>query len=167
LTSRPNGGTLKTGPGKSTPRPAPFPYPQESHGPYTAFMRFGIVDTPVIPSATTSDVGVAVPAWTGPGEQGWYRSEFGCVSWSSFESMSGQMPPDQWGMSTAGAKNRNWNASNVIDAFFGPAAVFPGMAQSGEASFKRQLYQSMIGQLVSLERAVASRLPSVAVWLRL
>ena len=48
-----------------------------------------------------------VPAHVGPGEEGWYRSEFGCVAWSSFESMSGEMPEDQWGMMTPGAKNRN------------------------------------------------------------
>ena len=64
------------------------------------------------------------------------------------------MPPDQWGMSTAAAKNRNWNASNVILAFFGPQAVYPGMAEAGEVAFKRQLYQSMIGQLLFLKTEI-------------
>ena len=46
------------------------------------------------------------------------------------------------------------NASNVIDFAFGAAAVYPGMAQSGEVAFKRQLYQSMIGQLLFLKSEI-------------
>ena len=53
---------------------------------------------PQMPVAGEVNDPTAVPAWTGPGEVGWYRSEFGCVSWSSFESMSAQLSPDQWGM---------------------------------------------------------------------
>jgi hypothetical protein len=75
-------------------------------------------------------------------------------SLTSVKNCAGQMPPDQWGMSTAAAKNRNWNASNVILAFFGPQAVYPGMAEAGEVAFKRQLYQSMIGQLLFLKTEI-------------
>ena len=96
-----------------------------------------------------------VPADVGQGEEGWYRSEFGCVAWSSFESMSGQMPPDQWGLLTPGAKNRNWNPSNVITKFFGPGAE-QAMGESGEMAFKRQLYQSMVGQLLFLKTEIES-----------
>jgi hypothetical protein len=129
LTSRPNGQRLRMGAGGPTsePRPEPFPFPLEAHGPYfagngsvgmsQAVMPSGSAPQPAVTGAVNTPT--AVPAWTGPGEIGWYRSEFGCVSWSSFESMSGQMPPDQWGMSTAAAKNRNWNASNVMMNAFG------------------------------------------------
>ena len=94
-----------------------------------------------------------VPAHVGPGEEGWFRSEFGCVAWSSFESMSGEMPEDQWGMMTPGAKNRNWNPSNVISTFFGTGAA-SAMSESGEVAFKRQLYQSMVGQLLFLKTEI-------------
>jgi hypothetical protein len=40
--------------------------------------------------------------------------------------MSGEMPPDQWGMLTLGGKNRNWNPSNVISTFFGTVRAHPG-----------------------------------------
>lgn len=94
-----------------------------------------------------------VPAHVGQGEEGWYRSEFGCVAWSSFESMSGEMPPDQWGMLTPGGKNRNWNPSNIISKFFGAGAA-TAMSETGEVAFKRQLYQSMVGQLLFLKTEI-------------
>ena len=109
LTSRPNGGTLITGAGGAA-RPSPYPFPQETHGPYTAFMKSNMegltmpkaqVYTQSTTTGGTNDP-TAVPARTGPGEEGWYRSEFGCVAWSSFESMTAQMPQTQWSMSSHG-----------------------------------------------------------------
>ena len=69
--------------------------------------------------------------------------------------MSAEMPPDQWGMLTVGAKNRNWNPSNVISKFFGTGAAAV-MSESGERAFKRQLYQSMVGQLLFLKTDMES-----------
>ena len=43
----------------------------------------------------------ATPALTGAGQEGWFRSEFGATSWPSFESVSANLPQEQWGMSTA------------------------------------------------------------------
>eukprot|EP01052_Picozoa_sp_SAG31_P019322 SAG31_NODE_1404_length_8479_cov_2.258760_1_plen_90_part_00 len=48
---------------------------------------------------------------------------------------------------------RNWNVSSVIATFFGDEAA-SDMQQSGEAAFKRQLYQSMIGQLLFLKTMI-------------
>ena len=98
----------------------------------------------------------ATPALTGAGEEGWYRSEFGATSWPSFESVSANLPPEQWGMSTAAGAQRNWNVSNVIYTYFGVNAVVSGMKQSGEAAFKQQLYQSAIGQLLFLKTEIES-----------
>lgn len=164
LSARPNGNKLLTGLGGSNQsigegRPSGYPFPNEGHGPYTAFMRMNMDDT-VMPGHHT-EAGIEgevnhptlVPAHVGQGEEGWYRSEFGCVAWSSFESMSGEMPPDQWGMLTPGAKNRNWNPGNVISKFFGLGAEL-AMGESGEAPFKRQLYQSMVGQLLFLKTEI-------------
>ena len=67
--------------------------------------------------------------------------------------MSSEMPPDQWGMLTPGAKDRNWNPSNVISTFFGTGAA-SAMSESGEVAFKRQLYQSMVGQLLFLKTEI-------------
>ena len=39
--------------------------------------------------------GSAVPK-AGCAEVGWFRSEFGCVGLSSFESMSAQLPESEW-----------------------------------------------------------------------
>ena len=98
----------------------------------------------------------AVPQWTGPGQLGWFKSEFGQTVWSSFESMSAQLPADQWGMATPAAALRNHNVSNVIGTYFGTAAVTEGMLQVGEEAFKRQLYQSMIAQLLWMKVTIES-----------
>ena len=144
LTCRPNGKPLVTGSGAGV-RPSVPPFPQESHGPYTAFLR--TVSDSVMPSLP--EIAVA----TGPGSPGWFRSEFGCTSWSSFELMSGELPAGQWSMDSPAAKWRDWNASNVIGAFFGEHAVV-GMEEVGAAGFQRQLYQSMIAQVLFLKAEI-------------
>ena len=151
LSARPNGKTLVTGPGGSSQvpgegRPDGYPFPLESHGPYTAFMKLNMDDTVMpghhVETGCEGEINhpTLVPANIGQGEEGWYRSEFGCVGWSSFESMSAEMPPDQWGMLTPGGRDRNWNPSNVISKFFGVGAA-DAMSESGEVAFQRQLYQ--------------------------
>ena len=159
LTSRPNGKTLQTGAGgggkmAGEGRPSGYPFTQEAHGPYTAFMGMNMADT-VMPLHHAAEISppTLVPANLGAGEEGWYRSEFGCVAWSSFESMSAEMPSTEWSMLSAGAKNRNWNPSNVIATFFGAWSA-DAMLDSGEAAFKRQLYQSMIGQALFLKTEI-------------
>ena len=145
LSARPNGKKLLTGSGGAGQsigegRPSGFPFAMEGHGPYTAFMKMNMDDTVMpghhVEEGCEGDVNhpTLVPAHIGQGEEGWYRSEFGCVAWSSFESMSGEMPPDQWGMLTPGGKNRNWNPSNVISTFFGNGTVI-AMSESGEVAF--------------------------------
>lgn len=155
LTSRPNGNPLITLDEKHLQgigRPTGYPFKLESHGPYTAFLRFGtgqmndtvmsLAEQPPPQSgngcnedqANPSCARYAVPALTGAGNEGWYRSEFGAAAWSSFESMSGNMPPSQWSMQSPAAANRNWNVSNVIGTFFGMTAVQVGMKQTGEVN---------------------------------
>eukprot|EP01047_Picozoa_sp_COSAG01_P040743 COSAG01_NODE_3448_length_6086_cov_4.407049_6_plen_86_part_00 len=58
-------------------------------------------------------------------------------------------------MGSAASKQRNWNISNIIDGFFGPTAA-EAMHQTGEAAFKRQLYQSLIAQLLYLKTMIQS-----------
>ena len=58
-------------------------------------------------------------------------------------------------MGSPAAKQRNWNISNIIEAFFGlPAAV--AMHETGEVVFKRQLYQSLIAQTLYLKTMIQS-----------
>jgi hypothetical protein len=140
-------------------RPAGYPFPQELHGPYSAFMGMNMDGTvmpracPQMPVAGEINHPTLVPAHLGAGKEGWYRSEFGCVAWSSFESMSAEMPSDQWSMLSPGAKDRNWNPSNVISKFFGTAAA-DAMAESGAVAFQRQIYQSMVGQALFLKTEI-------------
>ena len=95
------------------------------------------------PTVTAARTGTDVP--------GFFRSEFGAVSWSSFETMSSQLPPSQWGMQSPASLLRNHRGDNVIATFFGGAAAHPGTSQIGETQFQRQLYQSMIGALLLIK----------------
>jgi hypothetical protein len=104
-------------------------------GPYTGFMHEPSpgVNNWTMPHALPAAVQVggmgggnnpsAVPARTGPGQEGWAKSEFGANSWPSFESISPQLPKDQWSMGGSAAKQRNWNVSNIISGFFGLKAA--------------------------------------------
>ena len=49
----------------------------------------------------------AVPQWTGPEYLGWFKSEFGQNVWPSFESISAQLPRNQWSMNSGAAAQRN------------------------------------------------------------
>eukprot|EP01052_Picozoa_sp_SAG31_P009850 SAG31_NODE_527_length_14452_cov_4.274925_4_plen_1132_part_00 len=160
LNSRPNLGQLELRyPRTTTNR---FLWPQESHGPYTAFMG-NSVSGDVMPRGGpgvwspdgSTKRPTASPAYTGPAYEGWYKSEFGCTVWPSFESISAQLPKEQWSMSSAAAAKRNWNVANVIGPFFGANAT-AAMRDSGEQAFKRQLYQSMISQVLYLKTQIES-----------
>eukprot|EP01046_Picozoa_sp_COSAG06_P036851 COSAG06_NODE_4105_length_4571_cov_3.031977_2_plen_290_part_00 len=167
ISSRPDGEELRVGPGGANQttgqmRPAGYPFPLEAHGPYGAFLAAADMSDRVLPRACPQiPIGgaagpnhpVLVPANLGVAEAGWFRSEFGVVSWPSFESIAVQMPRDQWSLLSQSAKNRNWSPANVIFRFFGAAAA-AAMTESGEQPFKRQLYQSMIGQALFLKTEV-------------
>ena len=164
LSARPNGKKLLTGSGGAGQsigegRPSGFPFAMEGHGPYTAFMKMNMDDTVMpghhVEEGCEGDVNhpTLVPAHIGQGEEGWYRSEFGCVAWSSFESMSGEMPPDQWGMLTPGGKNRNWNPSKRhLDFLWQWNSHRHERVRRG--GLQRQLYQSMVGQLLFLKTEI-------------
>ena len=92
---------------------------------------------------------------TGPQHVSWYKSEFGCVAWSSFESISAQLPPDQWSLRSPSVYYRNWPVDVVIQSFFGAGAGQRASA-TGKAAFQTQLYQSMIGQQLFLKREIES-----------
>ena len=106
LTARANGKPLKAGVGAGTLRPkwsgdAPVKMPQESHGGYVGLGGGGAGHlgegrpTDVSGSfAASMLIANSHPSVTGQDEMGWYKSEFGCVAWSSFESMSNQLPSE-------------------------------------------------------------------------
>jgi predicted amidohydrolase len=180
-------GSSKCPPAREVGRPSGFPFFQEAHGPYFGHCAPNapcmLNDTTMALAAETPPESLsgcncaesctdsracasyATPARTGAQWQGWYRSEFGAVSWPSFESVSANLPKDQWGMSqpsvatitrsNADQTLRNWNVSSVISTFFGDGAA-SDMQQSGEVAFKRQLYQSMLGQLLFLKTEIES-----------
>ena len=149
-------------------RPANYSFAMEGHGPYVATTApyagaRGRALEAIMPSPGPILVHVpnsyqfydtaAEPSWTGVQHEGWFESEFGVVSWPSFESASATLPEDQWGLDSRVAKTRNWNPVIVIQSMFGVNAT-ARMACTGEAAFKRQLYQSQIGQALLIKTLV-------------
>lgn len=164
-------------------RPQNYPFTLESHGPYSGMLNqysagggaMPYVNDSMLPQQGRTPLeacnlikcpkggctNTKLCCWyatpdeqTGPGQVGWFRSEFGANAWSSFESMSAQLPQAEWSMNSNVSSFRNWNVSNVIKTFFGDTAVAVGMQQSGETAFKRQLYQSMVSQVLFMKVAV-------------
>jgi hypothetical protein len=84
-------------------------------------------------------------------------THFDVQVWASFESMTGAsgLPSNQWGMNTAAAAQRNHNVSAIIGTFFGVDAV-EQMQQVGREAFQRQLYQSMIAQMLFMKVTIES-----------
>ena len=184
LSCRPNGGKLVSS-GRTAIGVYPgFAFDQDAHGPYSFMMNpfrpsplWAWISTDVMPVGLdiqpreACSVGTcaaphvctehsnctptSVPARTGPGHPGFFRSEFGAVSWSSFEAMRDQLPPDRWSMKSACGSTdphacllRNHRGDNVIQQFFGSAAAHPGTDTLGEQPFKRSLYRSMISAML-------------------
>ena len=164
LSGRANGKPLVTGHGPGTTRPAwptnaPVKMPAESHGGYVGLGGGGAGHVGEgRPTDVTGSFPVSMmstiehPAITGQGQLNWYKSEFGCVAASSFESMSGQLPEDQWSLGSAASYYRNWPVDLVIRSYFGDQ----DFNATGEAAYKKQLYQSMLGQALNHKTTIES-----------
>jgi len=138
------------------------------------------------PSGDNDKVGVLIPTRidaeehtvgkTGPQFKNRFASEFGATVMSSFESMSATLDEKHWGLH-AGQEDancrsvfgndhectgdnvmaqRNYPCDNFIDSYFGQQgqAYF---AQTGEAVFKKQLYQCMLSQALHMKGNIESR----------
>eukprot|EP00039_Didymoeca_costata_P007213 m.97371 g.97371 ORF g.97371 m.97371 type:complete len:1025 (-) comp13593_c0_seq2:109-3183(-) len=103
---------------------------------------------PVDPSC--ADVSPTVVT-LGAGHKGWFKSEFGCSVWSSFESLSPLLNKNNYGLHTTPMIEHNWPADNVIKSFWGSQQ---NLNETGEIAFKRQLYQSMVGQALFIKAEV-------------
>lgn len=150
LQSIPNGNS-KLPAGVPMVRPPGPPYPLEFHGPYS--MPSDAVMPTKWPKREVNDGAEGPgtrPVFTGPNAApGFFISEFGCSVWQSFESMSGTLSPGNWGMVTpATGGNRNHGPGAMVQ-MFGAAAV--NVTATGEKAFKRQLYQSMVAQMLLMK----------------
>eukprot|EP01052_Picozoa_sp_SAG31_P020590 SAG31_NODE_1556_length_7893_cov_1.993585_4_plen_106_part_00 len=65
------------------------------------------------------------------------------------------LPPDQWSMNSGAAAQRNHNVSAIIGTYFGLRAV-EAMQQVGRQPFQRQLFQSMIAQMLYMKVLIES-----------
>ena len=167
LDAIPNGNVLTTPPkGKSI----------ETHGPYLHGSGFPAVNGAANLDLFDANIPIKVDntTTTGPAFDNVFASEFGAVAMSSFESMSPTLAPEHWGLHagqpsdqcTTGFAHeckgdnvmaeRNYPCDNLIDVYFNKKdnAWFNA---TGEAVFKQQLYQCMLGQALEMKSNIETR----------
>ena len=81
-----------------------------------------------------------------PGQPGYFKSETGCTSMSSFESMSATLKPEEYGVNTPPFRERNYAANSLVLSYFGKR----DMGAVGVEALQSQTYLSMLA--ASLER---------------
>eukprot|EP00045_Choanoeca_perplexa_P014478 m.170416 g.170416 ORF g.170416 m.170416 type:complete len:997 (-) comp16688_c0_seq4:1727-4717(-) len=155
------------------PTPPPRPSPIETHGPYQLGSGFPTVNNDAGLSMFNPNIPIQItPHLTGPQYNNVFASEFGCIVMSSFESMSATLRLRHWGLHGGEAADnctggftsvctgnntmaqRNYPCDNVIYAYFG---LHQDLNVVGEAAFKKQLYQCMIGQALEIKSNVETR----------
>jgi len=98
----------------------------------------------------------------GLGQRNQFTSEFGTVTWSSFESMSGTLTQAHWSLHGGVAPDkctgswandctgnnplaqRNYPCDSIYGSYYGVASI-KELDQTGEPAFKRQLFKCLIG----------------------
>jgi len=173
----PNGKALTTPPNGKT---------IETHGPYQHGAGFPAVNGAASLYLFDANIPTKLsPTATGLRYPNVFASEFGAVVYSSFESMAPTLLPSHWGLhggqpddtchggfslSCEGVNvmaERNYPVDNMVDVYFGTkgSAYFN---TTGEAIFKRQLYQSMLAQALNIKSNIETRRGSnelgVIVW---
>ena len=172
----------RSGHGPIPPPPPPTPPPPppsyqniEEHGPYQHGAGFPSMNGALTPSPFDPRMPISFPrVATGPTYKNLFASEFGCVGMSSFESMSsllaeshwsahGGAPPDtcenfdaHWNRCQGDnvMAQRNYPCDNIVAAYFGPQQ---NLNLTGEAAFKRQLYQCKLGQALEMKADLEKR----------
>jgi len=182
LTSHPNGSPLGLLPNAQAPHLDAQLWDMslgriETHGPYQHGNGFPAVNGGG--SLKLFDAGLPIsvrPAGTGLNYSNTFASEFGCVSVSSFESMSPLLKPEHWGLhagqpddkcsggfsATCSGPNvmaqRNYPMDNLLDVYWGKQAGAPATLNvTGEATFKKQIWQSMISGALNIKSNIEQR----------
>jgi len=150
-------------PNASMPLPLPpLPCRVETHGPYTGGSGWPAVNSGDGKTVYPFDANVP-PSLPAPGAQGafgtgapgLFTSEFGATSFSSFESMSATLSPENWGAHGDALYWRSYSQDNIIASYFGEAAV--NMSVVGdEAAFARQLLLSQLASALLIKQTVES-----------
>jgi hypothetical protein len=81
------------------------------------------------------------------GQPGYFKSETGCTSLSSYESMAATLTPTEYGVNTEPFRERNYASNSLILSYFG---AHRDMSAVGVEALQSQTYLSMLA--ASLER---------------
>eukprot|EP01051_Picozoa_sp_SAG22_P011376 SAG22_NODE_1086_length_5629_cov_2.137251_4_plen_540_part_00 len=161
LSDFPAGGPLVGGKGPKAP--GAHWAPGERHGPYAkgcssdsrSVNGVNQAPKPVNPSINASAQPLAQiqPAYpTGLGLPGYFVSETGATTMSSFESMSATLSEANWGLHSAPMFERNYSWDRWVFEYF----RLIDLNVTGAGSFQRQLYFCMFGQALYMKAQIES-----------
>ena len=88
-----------------------------------------------------------------PSQPGYFKSETGCTSMSSFESMSATLKPSEYGVNTEPFRERNYAANSLILSYFG---AHRDMGAVGVKALQSQTYLSMLAAALERKSAIES-----------
>jgi hypothetical protein len=170
----------------------PTPNSAEAHGPYQ-----GGSGIPSVNGGQWSTAGfdadlpseLKAPSPMGTTSPGFFTSEFGSSSLSSFESMAPTLSPDQWGISgdpavqdscgegfshrctgTNQLAQRNYPCHNFWTTYFKNLTLPSGLSvnSTGEAAFRGQLYLCQLASAIELKSSIewhrSTNLWGLATW---
>ena len=144
---------------------SPWPAGAEQHGPYQHGGIFPAINSGG--SMITSPplvVGVQPGHAVGPAEPGYAKTETGCSSLSSFESMSATLKPTEYGLHTDPFHERNYPGDPLILSYFGLKDT--DLDAVGVKPFQRVLYMNMLAAGLQRKANIESW-RSTNIWLML
>jgi hypothetical protein len=123
----------------------------EQHGPYNngngGSWKTINSDGEVGKSDPAVVVGVQPGFLVSAGQPGYFKSETGCMSLSSFESLAGTLDPSEYGIQTPPFRERNYAPDSLILNYFG---AHRNLSEVGKSALQSQAYLSMLA--AALER---------------
>eukprot|EP01050_Picozoa_sp_SAG11_P009517 SAG11_NODE_900_length_6632_cov_2.693403_5_plen_158_part_00 len=107
--------------------------------------------------ALSTDPAVVVAVQPGflvaPGQPGYFKSETGVISLSSFESMSATLQPSEYGVNSAPFRKRNYAANSLIWSYFG---MHQNLSAVGMEALQSQTYLSMLAAALQRKSDIES-----------
>lgn len=151
-------------PGHTIPPLPPPSYPIETHGPYIEGNGWETCDCTEMSykidctlrnfsSIIPPSLGDNVP--TGTMYNGTFASEFGANVLQSFESFSGQLSTDQYGIHSPAFFQRNWPVDNFITTYSGN--LIDRNTVGNATVFQSQIYSEFLAQCLQMKSNIANR----------
>jgi beta-mannosidase len=138
----------------------PAPCVIETHGPYIGGNGWPAINSgnSTTPALFDPNIPPTLPAPDrlpplGPHSPGFFTSEFGCTSFSSFESMAATLQPRDWGAHAPPMYWRSYSQDSIVQSHFSSAAVDYSVVGNA-LTFERQLLLSQLAAALQMKQQI-------------